>query len=230
MTNDGDTRARRGRFVRVEGHGSVRATPDAATVTLGVKVTDPVLAKARSELARRASAVMALLEASGVADDDLRTTRYEVSVERDYYHKTNPGRLVGYTANTTVEATLRDLDRLGEVLDAAVAAEANDIAGPQFFVTKLDALGDEACRAAMANARHKADLMAIAAGARLGPVRTIEERGRGGGAYQVSGRLYSTGAGQFDASGGTGSVQTPIARGVSDVSATVKVVWELESD
>src|SRR5919108_16143 len=102
---------------------------------------------------------------------DVRRTQ-NVSV---YPRQNDNGDVVGYSANGSVVATVRRLARAGAVVDAAVAAGANETSGPQFDRSSRSELKQKALREAFADARAKAEALAGEAGASLGEVRRIEE-------------------------------------------------------
>lgn len=159
--------------VAVEGRGSVQATPDAARIVAGVDVVKKDLAAARAEAASRATAVIEAAKSRGIPAADLRTARFSVRVERDYGRAGTP--VTGYGVSNRVTVVVRDLDRLGAVLDDVIAAGANDVAGPEFFLHHPEDLEDEARLLAVADARRKAGVLAEAADAALGEIESIAE-------------------------------------------------------
>jgi uncharacterized protein YggE len=76
-----------------------------------------------------------------------------------------------------VRLTVRDVKRLGDILDQAIALGANQINSIGFDVSNAETLRDQARKQAMENARRRAELYAQAAGAQLGPVLQIAEGG-----------------------------------------------------
>ncbi len=72
---------------------------------------------------------------------------------------------------------LHDVTALGSVLDQMIQLGANQVHGIAFEASKADALKDDARKAAVAHARHKAEIYAAAAGAKVGRVLDISEMG-----------------------------------------------------
>src|SRR5215467_10425107 len=116
------------RTVRASGEGHVLAAPDVARVILGVEAQDQSLSRANADATARMKKVLATLEKASIAAKDVRTVRYAVDVQRSY-EKPNPGLVVGYRVVNQVLVTIRDLSRLGGILDQILAAGANDIGG-----------------------------------------------------------------------------------------------------
>ena len=168
------------RFVSVSATGSVAAEPDMATVSAGVVVEAET---AKDALARNSTDMGRLidgLKALGIAPKDIQTTA--VNVEPRYVQAKDgrPATLSGYRVVNQVRLTVREVKRLGEILDGAIRLGANQVNGIAFEVSNAETLKDEARKQAMANARRRAELYATAAGAQLGAVLTISENVSGG--------------------------------------------------
>lgn len=207
------------RTVTVGGVGVVWAVPDAAEVRAGVEVVRPALAEARAEVAARAGAVLAAAAAAGVAAADTRTVEFRVETLRDYgddpERGSDPAVPRGYEVTNEVLLVVRDLDRLGAVLDALVAAGANRVAGPEFVVSDRRPAETEARLLAMAEARAAAETLAGAAGMALGRVVSIvEPEGRPGGGPVGRAMMAAEAA-------------TPTAAGRLEVRRAVRVTWAL---
>lgn len=155
------------RRVIVTGHGAAEAAPDLARARFGVSERAPDAAAAYAAAARAAAGVVAAVAALGVAPTDVQT----VSLELHPVHAGGgdaPLRIEGYEARSILSATVRDLSRLGPMLDAAAAAGASAVEGVSFDVADRAPLEDAARRAAVADARRTAALLAEGAGAALG--------------------------------------------------------------
>ena len=207
----------RPRTVTTRGEGWVDVEPDAATIAIGLSIAKPDLAAARNEAAARAAAIIAAIKDAGIPARDIQTSNYRIQVLRDRDPQGNPTVTRGYEVANTVTATVRDLDRLPTVLDAATAAGANQVQGPDFFVQHRENAEDEARRLAMASARRRAEVLATAAGATLGEVRSITDGGPSGPAPRMAYRAVAADAGPA----------TPIEAGTERIPANVEVVWEL---
>jgi uncharacterized protein YggE len=206
------------RTIRVRGDGIVEVAPDAARLVAGVYVRKANLGKARDEAAASATAIIAAARESGAARRDIQTGRYAVSPRREVDGKGKSASRLGYEVRNTITVTVRDLERLPELLDAMTASGANQIDGPFFFLQHPEEVEDDAGRRAMASARHRAEVLAAAAGATLGSVLAIAEGGSAGG-----GRLAERSV-RFSLDA---PAATPIEAGTERIVATIEVTWEL---
>src|SRR5580700_486005 len=169
------------RWVEVSGEGSVNAAPDFARVTLGVTSTGKTAGEAMAANAKAANALVSLIKSEGVAPADIQTSEVSIS---PMFSQPAPGQqtaptITGYNVSNNVTVMVRDIPRLGGVLDKAAAAGANSIYGVGFGHNDPSALLDKARPLAVADARRKADIYATAAGARIGRLMVLtEEPGR----------------------------------------------------
>ncbi|HKF17720.1 MAG TPA: SIMPL domain-containing protein [Candidatus Dormibacteraeota bacterium] len=164
--------------ITVAGEGRITARPDLAITTLGVDVHATSLSEAMAEAAGTMERVWQALRGAGLQDADLRTVRYSVQVERPYDQKTErPSDSASYRVVNLVESRIRELNRVGPILDEAIAAGANSVIGVAFTVADAGSLESQARAAAMADARGRAEQLAQLVGAELGPVVQISEGG-----------------------------------------------------
>lgn len=172
MAAEGDKQER---FVSVSASGAVAAEPDIAYVQAGL-VTEGDTAK---DAIQRNSAVMAKviegLKAAGIAQRDIQTTTLHVEPRYTQPKDGRPGTINGYRVINQVRLTVREVKRLGDVLDQAIALGANQINSVSFDIANAETLKDEARKQAMANAKRRAELYATAAGVQLGQVLRISE-------------------------------------------------------
>ena len=164
------------RTVSVSASGSVAVEPDVARISAGV-VTEAGTAK--DAIARNGTVMSKLidgLKVAGIEARDIQTKTFHVEPR---YTQPKDGRAAtidGYRVLNQVRLTVRDVKRLGEVLDQAIALGANQVDSIAFDVSNVEMLKDDARRQAMENARRRAELYAKAAGGQLGPVLSIAER------------------------------------------------------
>ena len=125
-------------------------------------------------------------EAAGIPARGHQTTTLNVE-PRTPSQGGRPATINGYRVVNQVRLTVRDVKRLGDILDQAIALGANQINSIGFDVSNAEVLRDQARKQAMENARRRAELYAQAAGAQLGPVLQIAE----GGAEFAPGRSAS---------------------------------------
>lgn len=157
--------------ITVGGTGSVRAVPNRAQFSFGVTTQGTTAAQALDSNAGLARRVVAALKAEGVASDDLQTESVFVGPR----YSDDGSTIVGYTATNSVSAMSRDLARAGALIDAAVAAGANQVSGPLLTRSDQTELYRTALREAVADARSKAEAIAAAGGLQLGEIRSVIE-------------------------------------------------------
>jgi uncharacterized protein YggE len=159
--------------ITVTGMGVVRAVPDRAEISFGVVTQGRTASQALSANDTAIERVVAALRRAGIAAADIQTRSFSVSPR---YNEAGT-EITGYTAENTVAAQLRNLDRAGAVIDAAVGAGANQVFGPSLSRSDSSALYRSALRAGVADARAKAQELASAAGVPLGQVVGVVEQG-----------------------------------------------------
>lgn len=162
------------RFVHVSGEARIAVRPDIAVVVAGVEATGKDLAQVTAAVNGQIRKVMAALREAGVAEKDVLTTRHDVQVNRSWKDG-NPGPITGYTVVDELRVKVRDVSRLGAVLDRVVAAGANALRGLAFEKEDPSAERRAALAQAVAAARAKAEVIAKAAGVTLGDVLSVSE-------------------------------------------------------
>jgi uncharacterized protein YggE len=162
------------RTIGVNGQGEVRAEPDRATVALSVESRKPKLDDARAEVAKTVEAVLKLTRELKVDQTLVHATRINVQPEYNWQAQNNERTLIGYYVSRQVEIELRDLEKLGQLLERAIDLGVNQVGDPRLDSSKRQDLVREALAKAVADARQNAEVIAKAAGARLGAARTIQ--------------------------------------------------------
>jgi uncharacterized protein YggE len=156
--------------------GETAARPDIASITTGVQVKAPTAAEAMRQNAERMNAVVAALKARGVNERDIQTSGLSLSPQY-FYEQNKPPRPDGYQASNQVTVMVRDLGKLGQAVDAVVAAGANEINGIGFGLSNPGPVEDASRRAAVAALTAKANLYAQAAGYRIARLISLTETG-----------------------------------------------------
>jgi uncharacterized protein YggE len=164
------------RWIVVDGTGRARVEPDEAVAELGVLVMRQTAVEARNDAAAQMGRVVTALRDNGVAERDLRTSSLSLSPTYEHRPDGTPRR-VGYEVANRVTATVRAIDQLAGLVDAAIAAGATSLDGVAFRRADESAAEREALRSALATARAKAEAVAEAAGVGLGRVESVEEGG-----------------------------------------------------
>lgn len=160
------------------GTGRVALAPDLADLRLGVSVSRPTVDAARAEAGRLMEAILTAVDGAGVARRDLRTALLSVQPRYDYRDNKAP-TLTGYELANVVEVTVRDLARLGDVVDGTLGAGATSMDGLSFRIADPTEAEREARVLAMAQARSRADVLAEAAGLTIDSVAEVIEGSAG---------------------------------------------------
>jgi uncharacterized protein len=194
------------RTITVNGTGTVTTVPNRALFSFGVTTQGRTAVAALAENAAEIRKVIEALKAAGIAAKDIQTESVQLSPR----YSNDGETILGYTASNTVAATTRDINRAGSIVDAAVAAGANQVSGPSLTRSDSNALYRQALKAAVADARLRAQAIAAASHVRLGPVRSVAE-----------GSSAPPPPVPFAKAADTGS--TPIEPGTQQIQATVTV-------
>jgi len=160
----------------ISAEGEVKATPDQASISLGVQTTAPTAAQAMADNAQRMTQVIAALRRQGLEGKDVQTSQISLQAQYNYQPNKSP-ELTGYQASNQVTVTVGDLAKLGAVLDAVTASGANQIEGVSFGLKDPDAVQDQARLKAVKALGAKAQLYAGAAGYRVGRLVSLSEGG-----------------------------------------------------
>lgn len=198
----------------VTGEATISVEPDIAQLNAGVVTEAKTAREAAEQNSRAMTAVRAAIRALGIADNDIRTSRYAVM---PVYEPNKPvrERLTGFRATNSMLIKVRNPDTLGDVIDKLVAAGANQMGGIDFIVNEPSKRLDEARKQAVADARQKAELYAAAAGVTLGRPINITEQSAG----MERGPVMMARA---------AAPETPIAPGERSLRVSVSMTFELQ--
>ena len=198
------------RNLMVSGNGIVYLTPDIAYIYVGVHTEDPDIAQA----------VVDALKNMGVAATDIQTSSFSVWSSQQNDPMTNLPSGYTYTVDNTVYITVRDLTKLGRLLDMVVGAGANNINSIQFDVADKTAALAEARQKAMDNAASLAQELAGIAGVQLAEVQNIS--------YTDYVPSYYYGMGGGGGGGAAPNATVPIQPGQIQVSVSVSVTYGIK--
>jgi uncharacterized protein len=214
---------RRATRVMITGDSIVQAQPDTAIVSISVVTQNKSALEAQQENATRTDAVVRAVKAAAGANAEVKTSGYNVQPQR-MYRENQPPTITGYEVRNSVTVTLSELNKVGNVLDAAAQAGSNEVAGIMFTLRQDRQARDRALSEATREAMSKAQVIAQALGGRVVRIVEVQEEGffmrppMPYGAMEVA-----------MARGGTGAqVQTPIEIGTLDVMSRVQVIAEVE--
>lgn len=205
------------RRIVVTGTAETETAPDVATISAGVQTEAETAGDALAANAEAMTAVLAMLAREGIAPADLQTSQLTLDAIWEDRPGEAPGapRVAGYAASNIVTIRLRDLPRLGAVIDALGGAGVNRIFGIGFEVADPRPHLDRAREAAVADARAKAEVFTGAAGVALGEVLSITESSgiSGPGPFQARAQL---------------AMDAPVAEGSVALAAQVEMVFAIE--
>jgi uncharacterized protein YggE len=202
------------RSVTVSGTSTIKAAPDEAVVSLGVQTQANTAQGALAQNAERMTAVLAALTSQGISKADISTT--DVSLYPTYGQ--SGVEITGYQASNQIDVTVRDLAKVGSIIDAAVGAGANLSNGITFKLSDQSQGVDQALAAAVADARSKADALAKAGDAQLGQVMTIQETSASSPPPIFYQKAFATAG---------AAVPTPVSPPTLETQVSVTVTWAL---
>lgn len=203
------------------GEARVTATPDIANFSTGVVSAAKTAGEALAENTKAVAEVIAAVKAAGVESRDISTSGFSVmpqyaQVKRD---GAEAQRIVGYEVRNSVSVRLRDLTKLGTLLDEVVTKGSNQIGGISFDLADPSKLEEQARAAAVKDARRQAEIMAEAGGVRITRVLSIVEDG---GAAPMP-RMFAAAPMAM-----AERKAVPVEAGEQEVQARVTLTFEIE--
>jgi hypothetical protein len=203
------------RTITVSASGSVALEPDQARLTSGVTAEGSTAREALTANSAAMQKVVSELKSAGIDPKDIQTSSFHVDPRYTRPAEGEAPKIDGYTVTNEVQVLVRDIEKVGDILDRLVTAGANQSSGLSFEVSKAETALDDARKQAVENARRRAELYAAAAGAEVGEVLTITE---GDGAQPP--RPVFARAMKADS--------VPIERGTQMLEANVTITWALK--
>lgn len=204
------------RTISLSATGAVKTTPDQVEITTGVTAEGQTARDALTKNTDAMSKVVDGLKEAGIDPKDIQTTNFSVSPIYEQKKHGQAAFITGYRVTNQVHITVRDTDKLGEILDTVVSLGANQIGSISFGVSEPEALEDEARKQAMRNAIADAKLYAETAGVELGPVLSITEENGG----YIPRRMEAAAPMAM-------AKDVPIEAGTTTVEVRLRVTWEL---
>jgi len=205
----------------VTGQGEVSAVPDIAVISLGIESEDDSVATARDRAAAAMNDVMDTLSSNGIADKDIQTQYFNIQQVRTWDRETEREVVTGYRVTNTVTVTVRDMEKVGTIIDAVTDAggDLTRINGINFSIDDPEEYYDEARKEAMADARKKAEELAKLANVGLGAATYISEN-----LYYAPVTRSGIAMGYDEAA----SYSTSISPGELDISLTIQVAYTIK--
>jgi len=211
--------------ITVTGHGTLNAEPDIAVVNAGAVTEARTAREALDANTKIMADTFAALQAMGVEERDMQTSRLTVEPRYTYFDSSNgerrPPRIDGYTVSNQLTVRVRDLTIIGEALDALITAGVNQMGGLSFAVDEPDALFAEARQAAVADAMAQAEMLTEAAGVSLGRVISISQNQARQQPPQPQMARMAMAMEAADA--------IPVATGEQELRATVSITWAIDN-
>ena len=205
-----------GTLLSVSASAEATRVPDVASLSTGV-VTQAADANAALKAnSAQMNKVVAAIRAAGIAERDIQTSGINLSPQYRYTENEAP-KIVGYQASNTVSLKVRDITKLGRVLDSLAAQGANQINGPSFEIDQPEPVYDEARLAALKKAQARAETYAKALGLRVRRIASISES-NGGGFRPMPMMAMARGKAEMD---------TAVAPGETTLSVSLDVVFEM---
>lgn len=206
------------RSIQVSGEGIIKVKPDIAYVTLGVQTKHQNAQQAQTENTTKMNEVLKTLKQLGIDEKDIQTSQYSVYPEYRYIEKTGERKEDGYIVNHLLQVTIRDITKIGKVLDSTLTQGVNVSHDIQFGISKEEEYYQEALKAAMKNAQGKAEAIGQTMSVKIGKPSNIIEQGRGGPMikYMERNEMAVT----------ANDSSTLIETGELDVRATVQVTYQ----
>ena len=206
--------------ITIGGTGTAYIAPDTAEITVGVVTEEADAARTHAENAAQTARVHNAVRALGVADRDIQTVHYDFSQRYDMRDGSR-SEVIGYTAQNSVVITVRDLNNVGKIIDAALANGANRIDSLNFTASDTSAAKNEALTDAVHGAKEKAQAVASALGVRLVRIANVYADTQ---ADMPRNENYMP----MMMAKGASAAATPIAPGELSVAATVNVTYVVE--
>jgi len=207
--------------LNVTGSGTVYLTPDIAYINIGVHTEETDLAQSVARNNAQTQAVVDALRANGVDGKDIQTSNFSVWSYQTSDPATGMPNGMKYTVDNSVTVTVRDLAKLGDLLNTVVNAGANNINGISFDMSDKSAALAEARTKAMANADALAKELAATANVSLGSIVNISYT-------EISSPYYGYGYGMGGGGGAAESVPAPINPGQLQITASVNVTYGIK--
>jgi uncharacterized protein YggE len=204
------------RYLMGNGQGQVRLTPDLASISIGVHSQGPNVGAALNENNAKAQAVSQALQAAGVEPKDIQTSAFSITPSQQPGPNGEMTGEVIYMVDNTVNVTVRDLTKIGQLLDTVVQAGANSIYNIQFDVSNKEEALAQARKLAIENAKKQAAAIAEEAGVTLGEITSVS----------VSSNPVPMP--MFDGKGGMSASNVPVAAGQMVITIDASVQYELK--
>ncbi|MDO8560944.1 MAG: SIMPL domain-containing protein [bacterium] len=214
--------------VSFSGEGKISAKPDVVKFTATVLSDGKTISEVQGDNTKRFNDVISFLKANGFADKDMKTVGYNVFPQYSYPRpctvfpclEDEKPKIVGYQISNTMEITVRDVAKTGDILSGVIDAGANEVSGLQFTIDRPNELKAQARKQAIDDVKAKAGRLAKDLGKKLGRITAFSESG------YVPPPVYFKAESAMG--GGLAPVPAPdIQTGENEITANVNITYEL---
>jgi hypothetical protein len=205
-------------LLTVSGEGKVTVIPDTAIINLGITVSRPSVKLAQNDANAVINKISADVKKMGVESKDIRTGEY--SIYPQYNYNLQPPKITGYQVTASLTITIRDFDKINQVIDTSTADGANTVNGIQLTVDEdiQKELLKQARQEAVKDAKTKAESLASAAGITLGRIVNIQESGNAPVPRPLMFAADTVGRGSAE--------KTAIEPGSADITSSITLYYE----
>lgn len=211
--------------ITVNGTATVQLEPDMVMIMLGVEAVDPEVLDAQKTVNEAMAKVIEALtgEELAIAEEDIATSEYRIYERYEYNYEVGKSEMIGYAATAMLSICVRELDKAGAVIDAAMMAGANRLSGVEFMSSNQTEARDQALTIAVQDGIRKAKVIAAAAGIELPaiPSEIIEQSSY---SYAASNSIVMYDMAAATAEGSATTLQA----GMLSLNATVQITYEID--
>ncbi len=208
--------------ISVSASASRTISPTYALLSLGISTSAADVGQAKVENDRVMSAVVSRLQALGVTKNNIKTSYFNVNPQYDYSaNNGGANKVKGYTVTNRVTVRINDLNNVSKIIDGTVNAGATSVDSLHFNADITPDLTDQLITEAVKNGRHQADVVAAAAGERVGQLKSANVSTSNSYGNDVSPRLYKVNAVALSSS-------TPIEKGDITITQNVDLVFTVQ--
>ena len=208
--------------ITVSASGSVSLVPDKAAVSFGVTTKGDTAGETQGRNSESVKKVMDVLTSRGVEEKSIKTTNYNMYPQYDYSDDGDQS-IIGYVVTTTISVEDQDINELGDLLETCVAAGINTVDSIRFLCSGYDEAYSEALTQAIAASKEKAEVIAAAAGKKLGEAVAVSEGWQDTSAkYGRETAVYGMEEAAMD------SAAPVLAPGETEITANVTVDYEMK--
>ena len=209
--------------ISVSGTGEIWAKPDLALIDFSVVGEKKTVIEAMAENTKKMNSVIEAIKSQGVEEKDLKTTNFSISPRYEWYEKSEiypAGKrvLVGYEVNQTLQVKIRDLTKIGNIIQVATEAGANQVGDLRFMIDKQDELKSQARKEAIEKAKVMAKEIAGQLGVKLVKITNFSENATAPIPYPY-----------FMERAMSGGAETPqIQTGENKIEVQVSITYEID--